>query len=264
MLRLSKEKVEGQKKLIDSLQEVNENRQEEKQRKYNKNIDRIKELQTQHKLKKEETICLEEQMGDIEPQKKFVRKLRQSQADKKSELKLIAKDLKFFKDHDTCPTCSQDIGSLFKQKKVSIMSSEGKTLATQIEGFTKDIEEAVEVVTKMEDTSAKLYELRSDTTAVEREIVRVEMENLQISKEITELQQSTPNIDQETEILQGYKSEYDSTEKDCAEVSRKLDEFQVVASLLKDSGIKRQIINCLLYTSPSPRDGLLSRMPSSA
>ena len=28
--------------------------------------------------------------------------------------------------------------------------------------------------------------------------------------------------------------------------------------------IKRIIIPCLLYTSPSPRDGLLSRMPSSA
>ena len=27
---------------------------------------------------------------------------------------------------------------------------------------------------------------------------------------------------------------------------------------------KAQKINCLLYTSPSPRDGLLSRMPSSA
>ena len=27
---------------------------------------------------------------------------------------------------------------------------------------------------------------------------------------------------------------------------------------------KDQVINCLLYTSPSPRDGLLSRMPSSA
>ena len=25
-----------------------------------------------------------------------------------------------------------------------------------------------------------------------------------------------------------------------------------------------QYLNCLLYTSPSPRDGLLSRMPSSA
>ena len=27
---------------------------------------------------------------------------------------------------------------------------------------------------------------------------------------------------------------------------------------------KKQGYNCLLYTSPSPRDGLLSRMPSSA
>ena len=26
----------------------------------------------------------------------------------------------------------------------------------------------------------------------------------------------------------------------------------------------RKLISCLLYTSPSPRDGLLSRMPSSA
>ena len=34
-----------------------------------------------------------------------------------------------------------------------------------------------------------------------------------------------------------------------------------------DEGIKlqfRMILICLLYTSPSPRDGLLSRMPSSA
>ena len=28
--------------------------------------------------------------------------------------------------------------------------------------------------------------------------------------------------------------------------------------------LSAQVRNCLLYTSPSPRDGLLSRMPSSA
>ena len=34
---------------------------------------------------------------------------------------------------------------------------------------------------------------------------------------------------------------------------------------LKEIGLLRWRINsCLLYTSPSPRDGLLSRMPSSA
>ena len=65
----TKEKVDSQQKLIDSLTEVNQNRQEEKQEKYNKNSERIKSLQEKHKLKKEETLCLEEQMGDIEPQK---------------------------------------------------------------------------------------------------------------------------------------------------------------------------------------------------
>ena len=34
--------------------------------------------------------------------------------------------------------------------------------------------------------------------------------------------------------------------------------------LRSDSGEVRAFYNCLLYTSPSPRDGLLSRMPSSA
>ena len=34
--------------------------------------------------------------------------------------------------------------------------------------------------------------------------------------------------------------------------------------LEKNTGFKRYVMSCLLYTSPSPRDGLLSRMPSSA
>ena len=43
-----------------------------------------------------------------------------------------------------------------------------------------------------------------------------------------------------------------------------------LAYLLQSRGYKVRLrkldpyLNCLLYTSPSPRDGLLSRMPSSA
>ena len=57
-------------------------------------------------------------MEDVELQKKFVRKLRQGQADKKSELKLIANNLKFFKSHDVCPTCTQNISSTLKTDQV--------------------------------------------------------------------------------------------------------------------------------------------------
>ena len=242
MLRLTKEKVESQQKLLDSLKEVNHNRQEEKRKRYNKNSKSIEEVKSNHIKLQDEILVLQEEVGDVELQRKFVRKLRQGQADKKSELKLIANNLKFFKSHDQCPTCTQSISTTFKNNQVDTLTGSGTTLATEIEAFTQDITEAVSVITKIEETSTKLYEVRSDATAQERELVRLEKENLEISKQILELQQSTPNIDQEKETLQGYLAEYKTTEKDCAEVSQKLDEFQVVSSLLKDSGIKSQII----------------------
>ena len=242
VLRLTKEKVESQQKLLDSLKEVNHNRQEEKRKRYNKNSKSIEEVKSNHIKLQDEILVLQEEVGDVELQRKFVRKLRQGQADKKSELKLIANNLKFFKSHDQCPTCTQSISTTFKNNQVDTLTGSGTTLATEIEAFTQDITEAVSVITKIEETSAKLYEVRSDATAQERELVRLEKENLEISKQILELQQSTPNIDQEKETLQGYLAEYKTTEKDCAEVSQKLDEFQVVSSLLKDSGIKSQII----------------------
>ena len=36
------------------------------------------------------------------------------------------------------------------------------------------------------------------------------------------------------------------------------------AQVLLDKAMSLAVYTCLLYTSPSPRDGLLSRMPSSA
>ena len=38
----------------------------------------------------------------------------------------------------------------------------------------------------------------------------------------------------------------------------------ILAALQVDGRISNVELACLLYTSPSPRDGLLSRMPSSA
>ena len=47
--------------------------------------------------------------------------------------------------------------------------------------------------------------------------------------------------------------------KECEVESR---EFKTITGTYK--GKRITVVSCLLYTSPSPRDGLLSRMPSSA
>ena len=55
--------------------------------------------------------------------------------------------------------------------------------------------------------------------------------------------------------------------REVAEASlTKTDELQKVLAQIEAlmSREESQTLSCLLYTSPSPRDGLLSRMPSSA
>jgi len=241
MLQLSEEKVSSQVKLIESLQEVNDSRQEEKRKRHAENCEKMTGLVAQRLEKKAEVEKLEATVVKPEEQRKFVQKMRQEQADKKSELKIITKDLQFFKEHNVCPTCEQDIDANFKKDKVGTMTKVGKVLTKEISKFADDIEEAMKVITEMDDNCAKLYELRSDYNTLDREIVRIEFENLQILDEISKLD-DRPNIQDQEKELKVLQQQHEQTQSDCASVSQRLDEFQVVGSLLKDSGIKSQII----------------------
>ena len=73
------------------------------------------------------------------------------------------------------------------------------------------------------------------------EVIRLEKENVNIQKSLTKLE-STPNIDKEKKILDELLSNLDKTQYDCGQVRQTLDEYVVVSNLLKDSGIKSQII----------------------
>lgn len=242
MLRLSEEKVISQEKLISSLQEVNENRQEEKRKKHSENCDLLINLVAERLELQTKIDEVEKSIVSPDSTRNTLQSLRQAQADKKSELKLLAKELQFFQKHDVCPTCDQNIDSEFKKDKTSTMTKYGKVLSKEIVEFNKDIDEVTELLNKLSEDAMKLKELHSDFSIVDRDIVRIEFENLSILNAITELQESTPDIDKEEQILKSVKEEYGKTKTDCASISQQLDEYQVVASLLKDSGIKSQII----------------------
>ena len=51
---------------------------------------------------------------------------------------------------------------------------------------------------------------------------------------------------------------------DIAAVLARLHMYAIDSVMLREHSARTQVDICLLYTSPSPRDGLLSRMPSSA
>ena len=58
-------------------------------------------------------------------------------------------------------------------------------------------------------------------------------------------------------------SKVKSEETEESEVKEEIVEAEVKSEETEESEVKEEIV-CLLYTSPSPRDTILSRMPSSA
>ena len=242
MMDLAEERVSSQEKLINSLKEVNKTRKKEKKDKTISNESKIKEKESINESKKEhlqkvKTLCV-----GMDTHKELLEDLRGDERETNTELKRLKKEAKFFETNDVCPTCTQEIGDGFKESRMSSLTKQGVKLTKTVKKYKESIKEAVDKLNEYETFSSELYELRSEISSIEREIVRIEKENLQIEKELKELDVNTPNIDKEKKILDDLSAELLKTQEGCAAVKKTLDEYQIVGTLLKDSGIKKQII----------------------
>ena len=242
MLNLAEERTTSQHKLIDSLRSVNQKHLKEKEDRVVSNQVKIDDTQIKLVEKQKQLGMVEFDLTTYNEIKGSVSTFKQNQAVKKSVLKRLIGDIKFFENHSDCPTCGQSIQDNFKEKQIESLSDQGSVITKEVWDIEKQIDSLTAQLVELDEKSSQAHELRSEINILEREIVRIEFENLEIQKELIDLNSNTPNIDKEEEILRALKKEYDSTSIDCANVSRTLDEYQVVSSLLKDSGIKSQII----------------------
>ena len=242
MLRLAKEKVESQQKLINSLTAVNQTRQDEKQLKITQNDTLIKGLEKEREANKEELDRLQKELDNVDDQRAMISDLESNKAEINAELKHAKKDIKFLETHDECPTCTQIIDDDFKIGRVSMLQTKGAKLAKDFNNLKLEIKDLLEVVKRADDISMTCHSVRTDIHNSDRDILRLEKENLQINQELIELQTNTPNIEKETETLVQFNKELGVTEKNCGKIAETLDEYFIVSNLLKDSGIKSQII----------------------
>ena len=242
MLRLAKEKVESQQKLLNSLTAVNQTRQDEKQLKITQNDAMIKGLEKEREKNKEELDRLQKELDNVDDQRAMISDLESNKAEINAELKHAKKDIKFLETHDECPTCTQIIDDDFKIGRVSMLQTKGAKLAKDFNNLKLEIKDLLEVVKRADDISMQCHSVRTDVHNSDRDILRLEKENLQINQELIELQTNTPNIEKETETLVQFNKELGVTEKNCGKIAETLDEYFIVSNLLKDSGIKSQII----------------------
>ncbi len=242
LVTLAEEKVSSQEKLIDSLKEVNSELKEEQLRKLNKKQIQILELCKDKEESEHELSDSEGQLKEFDSHKKSLQDLRSTESDLKSELRRVTKETKFFKNNDSCPTCTQVINPDFKKDKIDVLTKDGVSLTKKTNEFKEEITTLVKTIEELESISEEVYQLRSRISSYDRDIIRLEKDTLTIEKELDKLGRDTPNIDKENHILNALTMDLENTRDKCGKVSAELDEYKVVANLLRDSGIKAKII----------------------
>lgn len=226
---------------------------------HNASIRKIKETEV-GKLKdklKEQVVFVEEQQAlmdtlldeieelnssitDKADQKKKLAEFQELNHDLTTRLNKLRKDVEFYQKHDNCPTCKQGIEHEFKEETIEssrATAAEIETAKGEIGHKSVVIETRLAEIDQVEDTMSE----KNISVSEHRANVKIGMNTCKsIKKELDGAQQEVEEIDtSDIKKLEGDLNDYHSKQNELFDHRETL---SVVASMLKDGGIKTRII----------------------
>ena len=241
-LEMAKQAITSQQKTLDKLTEFTDKQKLELQLQIDNNEERISQIHNE----------VEVLQSEIDSGKTIDKDLKKIQASYNQTIKImtsidtknkkIQKDIKFFTTNTACPTCAQTISPEHRDEKVEAFSNKGKELSDasiqlaeqlkSIEERTKGIKEKQSILTETQFEIRRLY----------NEETRLLKQNSN-NRKILEVENDNQDIKKEDNLLQELTSNFEDKEEACASVNKDAQDYKLVATLLKDGGIKSKIIS---------------------
>jgi DNA repair exonuclease SbcCD ATPase subunit len=159
-----------------------------------------------------------------------------------NKLDNLNKNKSFFIDNETCPTCSQTIGDDLKQSKIN----EHDSNITEVFSALNELESELQKIKKDEEKLIDLSSKGSELNKQIRDLMNKCKYDAQIIEdikgEIVEIENGLNNKTEETNILNEFKVEETQIQKEVDKKKEKLQQYDFIYSLLKDTGVKTKII----------------------
>tara|TARA_A100001388_G_scaffold18817_1_gene12426 strand:+ start:5579 stop:7294 length:1716 start_codon:yes stop_codon:yes gene_type:complete len=236
---IAQQKVEMQVRNIENLEKVDTSLMEKKQKKFDQNEQRCIEIKSRLKELDKECNKLEPQIAELDKAVDKHEKFKVMRTKIKSRFENSKKELDFFLDNHTCPTCTQDISEEFKKTKINVLDSKLTELAEGSDKITNEIKTLAAHVKNLREKSEEINGYRYEIQALTHEEVNLLKENTAI---LTEVGSDTTNLENERQELVLIKQQLEEKKDDCAKVNTQANYLGIVGELLKDSGIKTKII----------------------
>ena len=239
-LDLIKEKVEIQQRFIEDIKANQKKQRDAKSTDINTLQSEVDVLED-NIIKAAETVDLlqneADSIGDVTSKLNELKVYQSKFNDKK---KTLNKEMKFYEENDRCPTCSQTITESSKKSNQKGISDQLSAIESATVDLKQKLEEIKEQVSLKEGKIREIRDIQSNISSDTKEIRWKKKSMKKIQEEIDTPQ--TDNLKREQNNLKSLVKEGLEGEIALKETKKVKENYDVCSSLLKDTGIKSQII----------------------
>ena len=241
-IELGKTQAEAQRKYIKDVKALNKEAKEEKLKLISDYRDEIKTLNEQNGSL---STLVEERLPSLTSSKQEtqtkIQELTTFRARFKADIKKLVSDVKFFEENDTCPVCTQSITEETKRSHIV----EGK-------GRAKELSDALSTAdSSLERRQAALLDTEAGLVEVQNSQSEIHANNQSISNfqaAVDRTQMEIDNIGKGADVglaisdLESMMQDTDLQVESKLKINEDYQYGQVIAAMLKDTGIKTKII----------------------
>jgi DNA repair exonuclease SbcCD ATPase subunit len=241
-INLIDNKIELTNKHINSLKNNNDHLIKQKQELIDELMGEI--LLTEMALTRENNKLTEKSVliADSEKVNSKRTKLIELESQLETKIRSLKKEITFYHDNDSCPTCRQGIDHDFKNEtigerevKQNEVTDALSKIETEINAINDRVNEITEINKEITAINTKISELNSDIRSWNNSIRTLEVE-------IDGLEKNTTIIDESKDDLGILNSQLGIQQKHKEDLANERSVIEVAGVLLKDSGIKTRII----------------------
>lgn len=241
-LELASQAITSQQRNLEKLTGANQDRIDWFQKKFAENEDRMIEIKDEISEFDKQLKVMEDSSFNLRKTEDKLLKQQTIRTKIGSKKQRLDNDYEFFSNTDQCPTCSQRIGEELRSTKMKELGAKREELNTAVSQLREEIDKTNQLVADFRKECENITEMQFEVKRLFNEEQRLMRQNTDIIAQVRELN-NQPDIQGEKEYLQKLNDDYNTKEIACSGVSKESSDLKLVATLLKDGGIKSKIIS---------------------
>jgi DNA repair exonuclease SbcCD ATPase subunit len=241
-VKILEERIHGLNEQLEALRVNRESKITRYESTVKETQDNIEDLMTKIGSNNDHITSLKKSISDVDPQKDRLKQAEEVTRQLETARKKALQEVKFYEDHDNCPTCKQGLDEEHKKKHIEEKSAK--------------VAEVKEAVASLDKTIKETRQRLEEIGLVQDEINQIQKEIGVTQTEVVSNQKYITKIQKEIDLLKGEVSASSDTETKISDSEDKLEilegkkktlveqghYFDIAGLLLKDQGVKEKII----------------------